>query len=279
MTDQLLLANGTLSLTTEEGSRLERPESDLVEMLKKDWVPPLGTAAMPDGVKFVEWRNPFLVVVHQMPPHVRRLRWITASSPQDYGPGVEYRYVRLSMPYSITFAVYCQQRDRLFLTSNNELYFRNAPLRDRSDALCYPALLNISKVQRTGRAGAWICTQHLKLEPHMKWTEQLEALLNHCWNSAFNRSSERHEGASWHSEQRDNPQICPVEAWESATAKNEAMALDVAWAAAPLNAGQMIDALLQESAVTQASVPVPSVAGGGQGLLSRLLNFMQGAKQ
>ncbi len=278
MADQLLLENGTLSLTTEEGQRVERPESDLVELLRNELLPPLGAAALPDGIKFVEWRNPYLVLVHQLPPHVRRMQWIAPDSPQDFGPGTTYRQVRLSMPYSITFAVYGLQRDRLFLTGSNELYFRNSPLRDRSDSLCYPALLNVSRVDRNRRQGAWICTQHLGLQPEMTWTGQLEALLNHFWNSGSNRSSERHEGASWYSVQAANlPSISTVEAWEAATRDNEAMALHLPWAKAPLNAGQMIDALLQEASPAQPATQPTKIPEPGSSLLSRFVNFIHGA--
>src|SRR5690242_16981638 len=70
MNDQLTVQHGTVVLTTEEGQRLERPEDDLLRMLRGEFVPPLRGCALPDGVKFVEWRPPLFLVVHQLPPHV-----------------------------------------------------------------------------------------------------------------------------------------------------------------------------------------------------------------
>ena len=63
MTDQLTIQNGKAVLVTEEGRKIERPEAQLVEMLRREILPPLNGAALPDGVKFVEWRDPFLLAV------------------------------------------------------------------------------------------------------------------------------------------------------------------------------------------------------------------------
>src|SRR5262249_37616164 len=140
MADQLTIQNGKVVLTTEEGQRHERSEAQLLEMLRGEFVPPLNDTALPDGVKFCEWRPPLLLLVHQLPPHVRQFRWIADNSPRRFGPGTVYRKVRLSIPYAVTFALYMQRGDHLFLTGANELYFRNEPLRCRSDRLGYPAL-------------------------------------------------------------------------------------------------------------------------------------------
>ena len=87
---------------------------------------------------------------------MRQLRWIANDSPAPFGEGATYRKVRLSVPYAITFAVYQQQGEGLFLGASNELYFRNEPLRGRGDRLGYPALLNVSKIVLPLRERAWI---------------------------------------------------------------------------------------------------------------------------
>src|SRR5262245_35854487 len=116
MADQLTIHKGKVLLRTEEGKQIERPEARLLDMLKREFVPPWGDEALPDGVKFYDWRPPLLVVVHQTPPHVRQLRWIAANSPVPFGEGVVYRKVRLSLPYAVTFAVFAQHGEALFLT-------------------------------------------------------------------------------------------------------------------------------------------------------------------
>ena len=140
MGDRITIENGTIILETEEGQRFEHPERVLSEMLRLENTPPLGKCLLPDGVKFTQWRDPFFLVVHQYPAHVRRLLWIRKDSPVKYGPGTLYRPVRLSLPYTIIFAIFYRRGRTLFLTNSNELYFSNQPLTSKTDKLCYPAL-------------------------------------------------------------------------------------------------------------------------------------------
>jgi hypothetical protein len=271
MGDQLTIRNGTVVLTTEEGQRLERPEADLVRLLREEFVPPLRGAALPDGVKFLEWRPPLLLVVHQMPPHVRQFRWIANDSPVPFGPGTRYRKVRLSIPYALTFALYAQQGGGLYLTEFNELYFRNEPLRCRTDRLCYPALLNVSRIAMPLRERAWICTQYLDYPDGGDWTRQLQALLEHTWNGGFNLSSENHEGASWFGASRGiHRDLHPVERWERASAANDAFALGVPWKPAPLSVDELIECLFLEYDQTHGRAP-----GGARplNLVGRFLNY------
>jgi hypothetical protein len=279
MPDELTLRGGKAVLTTEEGQRLEKPEAKLLDMLRDEFVPPLSACALPDGVKFVEWRPPLLAVVHQLPPLVRQVRWIAANSPERYGPGTVYRKVRLSVPYAITFALYAHQGHGLFLTGHNELYFRTDPLRSRDDKLCFPALLNISRIVTPLRERAWICTQYLQHDG-ADWTGQLEALLEHTWNGGFNLSSEDHEGESWYGASKGvHRDLHPIDRWEKASKANDAFALGVAWKEAPLTAGDLIEALFLE--YEQAIAAAAGVAKPARGkkktpsIASRFLNYVQ----
>lgn len=276
MADQLSIHNGKVVVTTEEGRRLEKSEAQLMEMLRREFVAPLGERALPDGVKFCEWRPPLLVLVHQQPPHVRQLRWIADDSPQEYGPGTTYRKVRLSIPYAITFAVYHQHGTRLVLGGANELYFRNEPLRARADRLGYPALLNISRIHTPKRERAWICTQYLHYPEGSDWSGQLHALLDHTWNGGFNLSSEHHEGASWYSaSQGVHPNLHPIDRWEKATAASEAFALNVPWQPAPLSVQEVMDCLFEEHHKALAGATAkPKRGKKAPGLIGRFLNFV-----
>jgi hypothetical protein len=216
-------------------------------MVQQEVLPPLNGAALPDGIKFFKWSPPVLVVVHQMPPHVRQLRWIAEDSPKDFGPGTKYEIVRLSIPYAITFAPYFQCGDKLFLAGSNELYFRNEPLRNLDDKLGFPALLNISRINNGKRIVSWICTQYLRRAKSMDWCQQLDCLLEHTWNGAFNRSSERHEGQSMYGfSQGIHPDLHPVSRWCKATEASETFALSVPWKPVPQTVGELIDSILQE---------------------------------
>jgi hypothetical protein len=264
--DVLTIHKGLAVLRTEEGRELKHPEGLLLEMLRGEFVPPLHGCALPDGVKFWDWRPPLLVVVHQTPPHVRQLRWIAPDSPAQYGEGVVYRKVRLSLPYAVTFAVYEQQGETLTLTHNNELYFRNEPLHTRADKVGYPALLNLSRVQTPLREKAWVCTQYLAYEDGADWSEQLQALLEHVWSGGFNLSSEHHEGASWFGLSRDiHPGLASVEAWDKASAASDAFALGVPWKPVAQSVGEIIDCIFEECRQGPAATDLPG----------RFLNFAQ----
>jgi hypothetical protein len=279
MADQIHIADGKVVLTTDEGQRIERPETSFLDMLRRDILPPLNGCALPDGVKFVEWREPLLLIVHQLPPHVRRLRWISDDSPADFGPGTKYRTVRLSLPYAITFALYYKHGSSIALAGSNELYFRNEPLRSHNDRLGYPALLNISRIPTPRRAKAWICTQHLHCPAGSGWTDQLRALLEHTWNGGFNRSSERHEGQSWYGESKGiHPDLHPVSRWETATKANEAFALGVSWKPVPLCVGELMECICEENRQGSAAWLGRLVRGKPSGgLISRFLNFALGS--
>ncbi len=279
MSDKLTIENGQLLLTTDEGQEYKLPEDRLVDMLRGEIAPPINGEALPDGVKFLEWSAPFLCVVHQLPAHVRPLRWIEDDSPVPYGPGTKFKSRRLSLPYAITFAVYYKCGEHLSLMGYNELYFRNEPLKSKEDKLGYPALLNVSRIDFKGRSRSWICTQYLNCPPQTPWATQLARLLDHTWNGAFNRSSEHHEGASWYGESKDvHKDLHPITNWEKASKKNDAFALSVPWKPVPLNVGQLIAAMLSEcSANIGASVLALRLGAPSKpsSIVARFLNFAQ----
>jgi len=279
MPDKLLIENGQIVLTTDEGRKTKMSEDKLVEMLREEIQPPMDGIALPDGVKFVEWRSPFMCVVHQLPAHVRQLRWITDDSPLPFGSGAEFQSRRLSMPYALTFAMFVKRGNSFSLMGFNELYFRNEPLRSKEDKLGYPALLNVSRIDVGSRSRAWICTQYLRNAPSARWDNQLGELLNHTWNGAFNRSSEHHEGASWFGESKGiHRDLHPVEKWEKASKKDDTFALKVTWKPVSMNVGQLIDAMLnecQQNASSPALARRSSKKKKAAGIVARFMNRVQ----
>lgn len=91
MSDTLCIQDSKVVLTTDEGRKFERSENQLLEMLRTELLPPIDGTALPDGVKFIEFRDPVMLVIHQLPPHVRQMRWIATDSPRKFGPGTKYR--------------------------------------------------------------------------------------------------------------------------------------------------------------------------------------------
>jgi hypothetical protein len=280
MPDTLLLSNGSMTLTTDEGEKNKMPEATLLDVMREEIEPPLGGFALPDGLKFYRWIAPFLCIVHQLPPLVHHVRWITDDSPVPFGPGTKFENRRLSMPYAITFAVYCQLGRHLSLIGYNELYFRNEPLSSLEDKLAFPPLLNVSRIDTKTRSRSWICTQHLECRSDMPWTGQLALLLNHTWNGAFNRSSEHHEGASWYGESKGiHKDLHPIASWEKASKKNDSFALGVPWKPAKHNVDQIIEAMLSECAGdTRASLFGRARSVSSPSIVARLMNYVQQQK-
>jgi len=278
MSDQLLIHDGKVTVTTAEGVVVERAESDFRDMLRREAVAPAQGALFPDGLKWIERRDGLVLVVHESPPHVRRLRWIAPDSPERCGPGTTYRHVRLSLPHSVIFAMYYAHGDTLVLSDANELYFSNRPILNQSDRVCYPALLNLSKIPGHNRQRAWICTQHLRRRSTSSWTTQLHDLWEHTWNGAFNDSSMKHEGADWYHESHAVPRLHPVEEWDRASRENDAFALTVPWLPVPQTVGEIVEAMFAE----QQTLPMPSFhrrhAPKSPSLIARFLSFAQKSK-
>jgi hypothetical protein len=265
MADKIHIENGKVQITTEENRTFELDEANFWQWYRGEVLPPVDGVAMPDGIKFMEFRDPFFLVVHQQSPQVRQLRWITNDSPKKYGPGTQYRQVRISLPFAITFALYVRHGKNLAISGGNELYFRTAPLKNKSDSLFYPAVLNISKIKTPKRYRCWICTQYLRCPPGTDWVGQLQALAEHTWSGAFNLSSEFHEGASWFGDAKDiKPAINPIEKWEEATDADDAFGLRVPWKPVPMTVGQLMETMFEE----QTKNAKPNLVG-------KLLNHVQ----
>jgi hypothetical protein len=230
--------------TLPEGTRRTMKLPDLLRKMSVG-VPDTGCAILPDGVKSALPFSGGVILVHQTPPQIYSFQWIANDSSTDFGPGTEYRTVRLALPYVVVLAVFFMTGRGggvPVLSARNECFFSNEPLEAKGleTPLSYPALLNCSKMGDDDVGPlSWICTQHLSskefagrkgLDDSLR--QGLAALLRHLLESGFNRSSEMHEGASGFGasvEAKIDPRIASVEAWESATRDDPLFALEVPW--------------------------------------------------
>lgn len=218
----IAIHDGTARMITPEGECFAMPLAELMACLQPKSPDPAGIP--PKVVRRVFQRGTATVWVVECPAAVRTLDWIAAGSPKQFGPGTTYRRVRLSLPYTLVFVGF----EGPVLSKINEAYFRNEPLASVDDAVCYPTLLNCSKVQRAFGFKSWLCTQHLprgeidaQPTPREKMLRGLRLVLECLWCGGFNYSSEHHEGASWFTESRGvDPRLNTVEEWEAATAED-----------------------------------------------------------
>jgi hypothetical protein len=246
--------------TLPEGTQRKMKLPDLLRKMT-DIVPDTRGAILPDGVKSALPFSGGVILVHQTPPQVYSFQWISDDSSADFGPGTEYRTVRLALPYVVVLAVFFVTGRRggiPVLSGRNECFFSNDPLEAKGldTPLAYPALLNCSKMDgKGGGPFSWICTQHLSSE---EFAEQktldaslrqgLTALLRHLLESGFNRSSENHEGASGFGasvEAEIDPRIASVEAWEAATRDDPLFALEVPWLPSGMTLGELASRVTQ----------------------------------
>ena len=240
MTDKLCIEDRQVSATSPEGKTATMP---IDAFLAK--VAPSAIAGqwlmLPDGVKAVARQGAVIVWVYEQFPCVHNFLWIASDSPSRFGKGTKYRSVRIALPHVIMLAVFVPDPSgQLQLSSCNECFFRNGPLKSWDDELCFPALLNCSKfTPDDGRPLAWICTQHLgrvglvrEADANKRLCAGFEALRRCLFETGFNYSSEHHEGASWFSESRKiDSRISTVENWEAATAADPLFVLEVPWLA------------------------------------------------
>jgi hypothetical protein len=239
--EAVMVRGHTAEAVSPEGRRASLPVADLLEAARPPRRPDSDGLVLPDGVKVLVPTRRGAIVVHQTPPRVHNFRWITKESGRVYGRAAKYRPVRIALPYVVVVATFTSFRGgKLLLSGWNECFFRNEPLRNLDDALCFPALLNCSRLEADpAKPLAWICTQLLDRTPLARPDDAdgpmqggLRALLAHLFETGFNYSSEHHELSSWFSETVAagiDPRLASVEAWEAATNDDPLFALDVAW--------------------------------------------------
>ena len=254
MPDKLCIDDKLVTATSPEGKSATMPLDAFLERIGPHvngsrWM------LWPTGVRAAAREGATLVWVYEQSPCVHNFLWIAPDSPAPFGKDTKYRPVRIALPYVIMLAVFTPaDGGNLQLSSSNECFFRTAPLQHWDDELFYPALLNCSKfTPPEGRSLSWICTAKMSRPPlsreadlHKRLCAGFEALRHCMFETAFNRSSEHHEGASWFTEsQKVDPRIGTIENWEAATAKDPMFPLDVPWLKTGLSLRQIVERIFK----------------------------------
>jgi hypothetical protein len=256
MADAVVIDGTNAEAVSREGSRAAMQLPALMEKL----IPPPAIdtqdVVLPDGVKAVRSRGRFTIFVHETPPAAWNFKWIAADSKSQFGPGTKYRTVRIALPFLITFCVFERGPRTLNLSPLNECFFSRRPLQRLDEGeLCFPALLNCSKFPtERGHPLAWICTEHLNFkrlqeieDDNQRVRAAFRALMETLLGSAFNLSSEAHEGSSWFTEtvrKKVDPRIETIERWQEETAKDPMFVLDVPWLGTGKTVAQMLERML-----------------------------------
>jgi hypothetical protein len=195
---------------------------------------------LPDGVRYLRHRGHATVVVLELSPQVRQVRWIAARSSQPFGAGARYEGITLAFPYIVIVVLFSNG----CLSGYQQLFYRTEAIASERDALYLPNLLNVA--DGYGQK-CWLCLANMEDVSRLPWNRKVQRVVEHVWEAGFNRSSEHHEGNSyWQqmSEANLDPRISSLESWEKATKADPFFMLDIKWRPAGLTVKQAVDAML-----------------------------------
>lgn len=179
-------------------------------------------------------------VVVEMPPAPRHVRWITDDSPDPLGKAARCEQRHLSFPWVVLVLVFVGGE----LSNLQQAFYRTAPIASLTDDLCYTNLLNVANGYGQD---SWVCLVNLNRPlGQLTWESRIRAVTDHFWQSAFNRSSEVHEGNSfWGKMRRIDRRLASPAAWEAATRRNAYFTLEVPWKRTGHTLAQTLDRMLE----------------------------------
>lgn len=197
-----------------------------------------------DGMRFVRMQGASTAVCLELPPQVRTVRWLDNASPAEFGRHAQYQQVRLAFPYIIILVTFWNGA----LTGQQQLFYRTTPIASADDALFLPNLYNVAQAYDQL---CWLCLQKLGSLAAVAWENKLRRIIEHLW-SAFNRSSEVHEGNSYWGKMRElDSRLQSVDDWQCHSVADPLFVLSVPWQPAEVTVRQIMDAQLAATTRTR----------------------------
>ncbi|MCP5040850.1 MAG: hypothetical protein GY944_07450 [bacterium] len=228
--DMVVVKQGRQKLS---GARLER----VLQTIQDSATSAGAFEVQPPGARIVTRRGDALALAIELPPHSRRVRWLSDDSPVPFGKGAQYDEYYVAFPYVVLLLVLRGGA----LTGEQQLYYRRQSL-DAGDELLLPNLYNVA--QGYGQR-CWVCLQHAPNLRKLSWAQKISEVVTHIFSGAFNQSSEEHEGNSyWTACEAVDPRVATMAAWQKATHADRRMALDIAWTAAETTASAELEQML-----------------------------------
>jgi hypothetical protein len=233
---------------------LEVPLTDLTEAIAgaADRVPACGI--LPTGIRFCHDRGDATAVAIEVPPLTRTVRWLADDSAAPFGPNARFATYRVAFPFVVLLIVFRRGE----LTGFQQLFYKKEPLH-KDERLLLPNLYNVSK---TASLSCWLCLQHLGPVGRFSWDSKVCAIVDHVFGSAFNRSSEVHEGNSyWTSMPAVDPRVETLSSWQEASQSNPLFPLTVAWKPAGTTMRRELMRMLDQVALPRSLRAARDVAG------------------
>jgi hypothetical protein len=220
---------------------------------------------LPRNVRFWAERGDATAVAVEIEPHRRTVRWLADDSAAPFGRKARYASYTIAFPFVILLLVFRSGA----LSGYQQLYYRTRPL-DQDETLLLPNLYNVAQgySQR-----CWVCLQYVRRRvPELDWRGKIDAIVDHVFTAAFNRSSEINEGNSyWTSLRGIDPRVETVEAWQEATKQRPLFPLEVAWPEAGTTMTAELMGMLDQvvarrelRTATELAAVVPLAAAGGE---------------
>jgi hypothetical protein len=245
MAEKIVLEGSQARVTGGVGAEVHADLTAFIHHLCQENLQGYDPEALADNVKWKVVSGPATVCIVELKPQLRRLMWIDPKSPVPYGAGATYKERRLATPYIVLKVPFLKGK----IIGRAELFYRNEPLRSLDDQLYWSNLLNVSP--NAYGCIAWVCTQYLgteKMAPGI--TGGLDALVHHLFGGGFNKSSERHEGASAFSKAQSDKldlRVTDVDRWEAESVKDPRFVLSIPWRPIGMTVGQLIHAELAKN--------------------------------
>jgi hypothetical protein len=217
------------------------PVSKFAKAIQHAGDQPFFPGILPEGVKYGVRRDELTVMVVEQAAMPRNVFVIADDSPVPFGSGVKSERRWLSFPFVIMLILFNGEN----ISGNQQIFYRNAPLKTVKDKLY---LCNLPNVSTMGPGGLphWFCSQYIHGITPLAWPDKIRRVVDHLWKTGFNWSSDYHEGLSqFKAMQNLDKRLSSFALWEKATRKDPYFALQVKWKAFDLNLSQAIEKLLE----------------------------------
>jgi len=206
------------------------PEGVVFSRIAQFYAPPQDFFPIPSGVKFFSFQGDVGVLVVELEPGVRQVRWVRGFRSEDWELRSKYSAPyddrRLSFPYVVlVLPFFSGALDR----RRCQVFYRRKSLKSWEDKLLMTNLLNVAAF---GEFVSYLSMGGYVQARGLSWQEAVEAAVRHFWWSEFHWGADRTFGISHFtaaSNQRLDPAIISVEAWEEASSGSSRFMLEIPW--------------------------------------------------
>lgn len=205
--------------------------------------PPPSFFPVPRGVKFFQWVGDAGMLVVELEPALHTFRWIkdlerSSRKRANTGPDVQYETKTFALPYLVLVLPFYKGA---LQTGACQVFYRKEPLASWDDSLLMTNFLNVA---RGYGFTSWACMVQYQQQQGLSWEGAVEEAIRYFLWSAFNRSSEVHEGNSHYSSIRGRKldrRISSASHWERASQEDPLFMLNIPWPDTGLTVRSAVD--------------------------------------